>query len=81
MILRFKNGRLFYNSRYLHGSIEAIGARYGMGVCPSCSKGLTAGEISARFAAAEAAGVLEVDFWSAIPLIFCFWLTFPSLFG
>lgn len=40
--------------------------RYGLGVCPSCSKGLTATEIAGRFAAAEAAGVIEVDFWSDI---------------
>ena len=40
--------------------------RYGLGVCPSCSKGLTATDIAGRFAAAEAAGVLEVDFWSGV---------------
>ena len=38
-------------------------SRYGMGVCPSCSRGLTAAKISARLAAAESAGVEEIDVW------------------
>jgi hypothetical protein len=41
-------------------------SRYGMGVCPSCSRGLTAAQISARLAAAEAAGVEEIDVWANV---------------
>ena len=52
---------------YMKQNIALFGLeRYGLGVCPSCSKALTAADIAARFAAAEAAGVLEVDFWSGI---------------
>jgi hypothetical protein len=52
---------------YMKQNIALFGLeRYGLGVCPSCSKGLTATAIAGRFAAAEAAGVLEVDFWSDV---------------
>ena len=52
---------------YMKQNLALFGPdRYGLGVCPSCSKGLTAADIGGRFAAAEAAGVLEVDFWSGI---------------
>ena len=52
---------------YMNRNIAIFGlGRYGLGVCPSCSKNLTAAEIAGRFAAAEAAGVTEVDFWSDI---------------
>ena len=52
---------------YMNRNIATFGlGRYGLGVCPSCSKNLTAAEIAGRFAAAEAAGVTEVDFWSDV---------------
>lgn len=52
----------------LHTHMAAAGgsSRYGMGVCPSCSRGLTAAQISARLAAAEAAGVQEIDVWANV---------------
>jgi len=50
---------------YLHQSIAAVGdvKRYGMGVCPSCSKGLTEAQVYERLRLAEAAGVQEIDVW------------------
>jgi|EP01047_Picozoa_sp_COSAG01_P013982 hypothetical protein len=52
---------------YMKQNIALFGLeRYGLGVCPSCSQDLTATEIAGRFAAAEAAGVREVDFWCGI---------------
>ena len=52
----------------MHRNIATAGGplRYGLGVCPSCSRGLSASKISARLTAAEAAGVQEVDVWANV---------------
>ena len=41
-------------------------SRYGLGVCPSCSKGLTADEIAARLAIATAEKIEEIDVWAGV---------------
>ena len=49
----------------LHSHIAAVGSlsRYGMGVCPSCSKGISEEQVYDRLRLAEAAGVQEIDVW------------------
>ena len=41
-------------------------SRYGLGVCPSCSKGLTADQISGRLQVAADAKIEEIDIWADV---------------
>ena len=41
-------------------------SRYGLGVCPGCSKGITSEEVTARLKLAEAANIEEIDVWANV---------------
>jgi hypothetical protein len=56
-------------NKTLHGNLDAVGGdltRYGLGVCPGCSKGITADQIAGRLQLAHDANIQEIDIWADV---------------
>lgn len=56
-------------NKTLHSNLGAVGGdltRYGLGVCPGCSKGISADQIAGRLQLAHDAKIQEIDIWADV---------------